>query len=179
MNSDAAKIAEAFFRDSVSMAEIGRRYGLTRERIRQIVEQADPSGVRRKERLERIAQEEAEALFLKQEAELLRRAESATPCSVCGSWILRKVSLAENEMPRSCSPECAQMWNHGGLRYRIDPEEHAKHRISQARMYLRSPEKYPQYQVWALKMVGDNPPSPNRRYRWKESQTSKLVDSLR
>lgn len=155
-------IADAYLLSARTLADVGREWGLTRERIRQCVEWADPTGQLKLERKVRIAFDTELAL-------LLDRAAQAKPCLVCGSWVLRNPTF------NTCSTECAQAWV--AARYHIDPERAERHRKACARSYLRRPDKYrPSVLAWAERMLSDNPPPKNRTFHYKDSRATKALE---
>ena len=147
-----------------TLQAIGDRYGLTRERIRQIL----PTGaatVVEKIRRDRKRTQKRTQKFL---AACQRALAENRKCQVCKGWILRNTKV-------TCSHECAEAYL--PLRHF---DEHEEHRRETARTYLAKPEKYKKsLSEWAEKMLGPSPPPPNRRYLVPGSKRSELIRKYR
>jgi hypothetical protein len=144
-----SEIARRYTTTDDTLQDIGDDYGVTRERIRQIL----PVGVKQAKKLNQEARRRSDAF----NAACQRAIDNNLVCVVCSSWILRRASGGVHTI--TCSPECAEAWLH--LR---TFDEFDKHRQQMARTYLANSEKYPRQQEWAKAMLGPNPPPRNRRW---------------
>lgn len=170
-NERFEQIANRFLDTELTLAAVGREYGLTRERVRQIAAMFDPDGSRRaahKARVQRIRETKRAAA---QWRELKRRAKAARPCAVCGSWVLRKAQV-------TCSQECAEAWP--TLRFHLDPVFRARHRARIARWYLAHPGKVTRSQLnWAKKVLAGEPMHQSQgRWTLPGSRPQQLLEQL-
>lgn len=158
------------YRSRWTMGAIGALYGLSDARVKDLLMVHMPAEERRAIKLAEIADRAAERKAQRLLAELLRRCAEASPCIVCGAWVLRKTK-------RTCSPECATAWMVG--RYQLDDEYREKHRVAQARTILATVEKQPPHRIeWARRMLSDDPPPPNRRFAWAGSAASRVAEQV-
>jgi hypothetical protein len=127
-------IVEAFDDDpTLTLEEVGDRYGITRERVREIlVQHGRVSGRKR-------LQARAEERLFRQFAE---RARSAVPCAVCGSWVLRRTRTGRK---KTCSSECTRLWNE--VRFSIDEEERERQRYATATWVVEHADRVPANRV--------------------------------
>lgn len=165
---DADEIAE-MYRAGVTLSAMGKEFGVTRERIRQILADhlgKDGMAAAKEQNIAVHAAAARATREVAQLAKLLRRIESARPCVVCKSWVLR------GESRSTCSSECARVWVTGG---RLQtPEGHHAHRLAVARTILREPTtNRPSKVAWAKRMLSDDPPPPNRRFIVPGSKASR------
>lgn len=137
------------------MQSMGDEWGITRGRVRQILAE-NGIHVRRMKR-EHNAVMSVERL----RARLLKAMQAALerpPCVVCGAWIIRSFRDV-----KTCSEECSDVYTQ--TRFTIDADAHHRHRVQTAESILRYPEKHKPSRIdWANRMLGPNPPPPNRRY---------------
>ena len=158
------------YRSKWTMGAIGALYGLSDDRVKDLLIVHMSAEDRRAIKLAEIADRAAERRSAKSLDELLRRCAEATPCVVCRGWVLRRRGTL------TCSPECAKTWVVGRLQ--LDENEHEKHRRSQARTFLAKPEKYARYTEWAKRVLSDDPPPPNRRFVVPGSRAAAVVESI-
>lgn len=140
-----------------SLATIAADFGISRQAVhKRILRVATPAqrhrAIRVKERLRLERQ--------RREVEAPTRA-----CVVCGKPVRRgRVT---------CGGSCAD------ARLARDRVAHQRHRISQATSILRRPEvKAPAEVRWARRMVGPEPPPPNRRFTQRGSRAAQAVREL-
>jgi hypothetical protein len=146
------------YRDKgLTLEQVGGRYGLTRERVRQIVARLDPQAKATRTRI--LAEHERD-----------RRLAEAHPCRVCGKPVLR------GRRAQTCSPKCAEDWR--VVRYQLDPEHHRRFRQVQARSILRNPRKHPPGQLsWARAILTGNA-APNRRFVVEGSRSAQVLERV-
>jgi hypothetical protein len=153
-------VARDLWLEGATLEELGRRYGVTREYVRQVVEQHYPgSGQearrRRRERADEVtAQKKAQA-----QAEIQERVNrgEAPPCAVCGQPNLRALDSAKS---LTCGEICAEAWP--VLRYYLQPGYAAKHREAIARSTLKNPRSKPFERAHAQRVLDGTAP-PYRR----------------
>jgi hypothetical protein len=169
-----AEWVRLFVHEGLTMTEIGDRYGVTREYVRQCLKARGVSSkavFAKRRRLKRI---EAGKVPLDV---VLAAMASAVPCAVCGGWVVREGPRNPSQPTRTCSPECAGIWPI--IRYRHNPEVHDRQRVANARRFLAHPERYtPSKLRWAERMMSDNPPPPNRRFAVPNSLATKALAAL-
>ncbi len=162
---DYGEIERLYSTEGLTLQEIGDRYGVTRERIRQIL----PRGASDAKRV-RLRHQKRTKRFL---ASCQRALDDDLHCRTCGGWILRGVKRMVP--PLECSTECARAF---AVLRTFDDHEH--HRRQTARTYLASPEKYKASVLeWSEAMLGPNPPPPNRRYLIPGSERAELIAKYR
>ena len=144
-----------------SYAAIGRKFGVGRERVRQIVAK-DPEAQDRRAERERQEEKRREKMLAELRAEaftdrLRTVIEEDIRCVACGGWVIRDIANS-----KTCSPECAEAWSI----LRSFPEVSGDdHRLYMAKSIIRHPENYSDTEIeWAQRMKVDAPP-PNRRAR--------------
>jgi hypothetical protein len=121
-----------------TLAAVGRSYGLTCERIRQVVAALEPRAARlgmaaRRERAA-IARENARAVAT------LRRARANPPCTICWGPVARALYGHPGARGRTCCPHCAELW--GLLRYQLDEQTRQRVRLQQARSSITHPDTH-------------------------------------
>lgn len=139
-----------------TLEAIGAKFGMSRERIRQIVNREGVfiSDVRARRAEARIAEDEA-----------LRQAV----CRVCRRPFRRVGNTS------TCSADCARLRVIG--RHYLEPEKAAQGMVNQATTILRRPEKYKAASVrWAERVLAGEVTTPNRRW---SSPTSEVTELLR
>lgn len=130
-----------------SLRSIGKQFGLSHERVRQLFEKADPEfsgrvAIKRQEQLnERKRQKAAEI-----------QAERDRPkgtCRICDGPITRP------NAKYACSEECQDTWNK--IRFHIDEDIRRKHILAAARVIMKNPTRYKDAQVnWANQAIVGN-----------------------
>lgn len=126
-------LAEEYAEDpDLTLADIGDRYGVTKERVRQWLAEVDPTAAERHRVAQRAARVAREAQAQRQEQlELARSWEAGVLCVVC-------------EGPRpsnrrtTCSLRCSRLWKRA--RYNIDSEARDRHQLAVARHRVSHPE---------------------------------------
>ncbi len=164
-SSDYGEIERLYSIEGLTLQEIGDRYGVTRERIRQIL----PRGASNAQRVRRYNQKRT-TRFL---AACQRALDMDLKCKTCGGWILRMTT--GSLPPMNCSADCSQAYLM--LRHFDD---HEGHRREMALTLLASPEKYKQSQLdWAEAILGPDPPPPNRRFLIPGSKRAQMIAKYR
>lgn len=112
--------AVRLYREGLNLRQIGERFGVTRERVRQWIS----------ERGESVRGLKAERPI---KLDLL---EQTATCVVCLGpvWSDRRARIKDVRNP-TCSHECAELWS--VARYYIDPTERQRQRVSKARAGLK------------------------------------------
>lgn len=153
VNADRDRRIVEAVRAGATLREAGERFGISYERVRQIVKRIDPAAIIEGQRVRLQAALDG------------RRAEKRTPsgkpllhrvCKVCGAPY-----TTTNPRSVTDTPECARKWTAGGYRYH-DPENRARQHLVQARANLRNPNAKPAHVRWALKVLeraGEEPPA--------------------
>jgi hypothetical protein len=162
----------ALWRDGETYVEIGARYGVTKQAVQsRLSRRAKPSdrSANRRAREERRRAEIA--------AERARAAETDPPAdeptSVCAI-----PGCSRPARRRTCGPDHARMWQ--VARRQLDPDEHLRHRQTQARAILREPEAHPASAVErARALVSEDPPPPNRRWIRQDSAVAEVLERVR
>jgi predicted nucleic acid-binding Zn ribbon protein len=139
--------AASMFRSYVSgntLQEIGDQYGLTRERIRQILDRSYG------DRVHFIRQ------VNKESDTRVRAKKSAKTCPVC----LRE----HNRSATTCSHRCSEL--HVLTRYRRDGDYRERHRIFRAKSVRKHKDKYTPDQVRHAEAILDGTARRYTRARW-------------
>lgn len=98
------------------------------------------------------------------------RVVSPLPCPICFGRVVGRGR-------RTCSTDCAHAWN--VVRRALDPQQKRQHRVSQALAIMRNPSGYQPSRVrWAERILGDDPPPPNRQYRQRGSRVHRVLEEL-
>ena len=130
-----------------SLRSIGKQFGLSHERVRQLFEKEDPEfsgrvAIMRQEQLNESKRQKAAAI----------KAERERPkgtCRICAGPITRP------NAKYACSQECQKTWNL--IRFGIDDEIRRKHILAAARVILKNPARYKDAQInWANQAVAGN-----------------------
>lgn len=119
----ATRIVELWERDDITYAAIGEQFGISRERVRQILQREIPGKIAER-RLQRKLQK-----FSEREE---RRRGTRKECAMCATPFWGKKNN------RYC-PECSRDAN--PLLYHMIPKRHETHRLYMAILYLRDPPK--------------------------------------
>jgi lambda repressor-like predicted transcriptional regulator len=136
MSEEGIRAAREAWIGGTSLRALGRRYGLSGERVRQVLEQAYP-GIGEKAnaaRMERSAALKA-SRAAEQESRRIEAEKHAPPCAVCLRTNIRAV---HDSRVITCSPGCAEAWRI--LRYYLDEDYAEIHRKNMADWILRQPE---------------------------------------
>lgn len=153
-----------------TLQAIADTYGVSRERIRQVVKQVDasvPEALRSTAEVRRERSEEQEL-----SNKLTRRMEAALKhdrkCQVCGAWVLRGNYV-------NCSPEHTEAWSY--LRVVDNPLEHRRY---MAKTYLDKPERYSESNLdWARRVMSGEVTEGNRRYLIPGSKSAEYIRKYR
>ena len=128
------------YEQGATLRDIGKQFGISHERVRQLFEKTDPEfsgrvAILRQEQRNEAKRQRAAAV----EAE---RNRPKGTCRICDGDILRPNSKY------ACSTECQQVWNR--IKLHIDPELRRKHILAEANVILKDPNNYNDAQVnWA------------------------------
>lgn len=135
---DAAILAR-YRQGDVSYADLAAMYGVTRQRVGQIVKAADP----------RAAKKVVRARKSKPRPE--RKPDHR--CPVCGRNVYSAGRVTCNLPPPAGQAEsCAKVWPR--VRRQVDPEQQRRNEVQQAKSILRNPSKYPETRVrWARRTL--------------------------
>lgn len=162
-----------------SYAAIGRDYGVSRERIRQIVKEVQPDAKARRRALEALnenvkAQRQAEAEAQRFIDRLQEVIDQDLRCATCGGWVIR--DTGRDDENKTCSSECAKAW----VVLKSFPEVAGDvHRNHMATSILGNKEKYSDAEIeWAQRMQEDAPP-PNRRWVQEGSRRAEVLKKYR
>jgi transcriptional regulator with XRE-family HTH domain len=151
--------------------EVGDHYGVSGERIRQIVGRVDPRAIPAGAAARAVRRREQEA------AATQARLAALGPCRVC-LGPMQRVGLGERTI--TCSERCADLWRR--VRYHLDERQHETHRRIVARSVLARPDHYgPAKVASAQRYLAERPP-PNRRFRIPNTKTAEAlaqVEALR
>lgn len=177
MNQNAltldAEMAAAYA-DGETLGEIGERYGVSRERVRQRIKRYDETFTKdvleaRRTVAADVRRAAAEAAY----AAVL--AERGVPCVVCGAAF-----VPSGVRHLTCKSACAETWVRN--RHRLEGREAQDRRRLQAAEYvLRYPERHPpstvkRSKLWvALAAAGQPLPPPSRRFKVPGSMASLLL----
>ncbi len=184
MNTRPYRDIERMFQmreEGKTLQQIGNEFGLTRERIRQILKEEDPKYAARLNWRRRELKEEQERIQRETEAH-----KAGAWCLVCGTLVLRKarghVTLSQavkdrNGFNLTCSSTCARKYE--VVKLQVNPQAWYNQRISYARSILRNAESRTGAEVrWAKRFLAGEATS---RGRWttKESKVRKTLDRER
>ncbi len=129
--TSAGRAAEAvaMYRDGKTLQQIGERFGVSRERVRQWI----------------VASGEATKNLKAQRVPDLELVEPIAQCAAClGTvWADRGKKSKGAKYP-TCSPECHEDW--ALARYYFHPDTRREHRVSIAKALLNSPQRLNSYQ---------------------------------
>ena len=157
-----------------TLAYIGHEFGITRERVRQLLNLVDPDHTQKAVLYrQRLRKRQASAVM---DQQLIERIRVKKRCRVCLAYVLRGKNV-------TCSSMCAELWTSAAVRFAIDDEAYAAHRINRAKTVLKNKDNYG-YQTrksllrHARRVVSGENTEPNRRYLVKNSLTSYLVEEI-
>ena len=120
------RIYESYCSDpATTYRDLAKRFGLSHERIRQIVDRLGLPEAKASRDARRAIGEQQLAY-----EQFVRRAEQARPCVMCGYWVLRGRG-------RTCSPACGVAYRTSSVRFAIDEAERSRHRERMARYWLK------------------------------------------
>lgn len=149
----AQTIARMYLEGDVTLEEIGLVYGVTRERIRQLLVLMGITKQTILTKRERYLAEARDETYKYSLEKLLERCANARVCITCYGWVLR------SEKFKTCSNECAELWR--VARYQLNEEAHEKQRQRSAKWTVRN-ETDPRKLASAKRILAHAP--PNRRY---------------
>lgn len=169
-NYQRAQDFAVLYRNGLTYTQIGAKYGVSRERVRQVLAKTGFDGRAAKARANR---ERIEAERLSKCLAVMQRAiDEDRKCTICGAWVLRKGPA------KTCSQACAELLR-GDARLYVRPEQREQHRFNVAKSILRNPKgKRPSQIAWAKRMLSDNPPPANRRFSVPGSRASEAARKL-
>lgn len=177
---DRIAFTEEYVTTHVTYQEIADRYGLTRERVRQLIKLTDPDAHTKHRALldAAIAEREDTKRTKKLLAQMQHALDNDLHCAVCGAWVIcRSGGNRENAGFLTCSPEHAVVWPI--LKTAVNTEEH---RRQMARSILNHPEttgKSPSKKPWAEAILGNSPPPKNRTYIVPGSNRAAIIKKYR
>lgn len=151
-----------------TLNEVGRKFGIGRSRVHQIVSGFDPDGSARAARRFRKQEEQ----FARDLRELEARAAAASPCKVCGSWVLRRAGAI------TCSSGCAKVWTTSSARYILDPQFREEQRVRTARYRLKDPLRRPAAEVRYAQRLLAGESKKGRRWHIPGGKAAKAVRSV-
>lgn len=152
MTRNAMMVEEV--RQGNTLATVGERHGVTRERVRQIVAALDPKAIAAGQRARAKAAPRPEP-----------RKRHRRTCPVCGAKF-----TTTDARRRTDSAECAEEWGPGGARRR-STDGMASHQDNVSATVLRRPDKYGVVKVrWAMN---------HRKARGLEGTFPELMDAGR
>lgn len=168
-------------REGEPLRTVAADYGLTGERIRQIVISLDPQVIRLGQAVRRERQVVlAEAREQVKLASRQRLLTTLPPCVVCWGPMQRPSrGAAKGRVPQgrtTCSPRCRELWYQ--LRYHLDPDLKEQHRLTIARRALQVGR--PGQQAWATNLLaGTSRQDPNRWRPYSATVTAGLAEVSR
>jgi hypothetical protein len=126
----------------VTLAQIGDRFGVTKERARQWIAEVDPKAADKHRKAQvRWRKRQADAMLAERRADLARNWERRILCAVC-------LGPRPSGRLKTCSHHCADLWKLAG--YNIDPTRRDNHQRAVARHRLEYPERHTMAEVdWA------------------------------
>ncbi len=116
-----------------TLQEVSEEFGVTRERIRQIVTAQDPQAVKKSNALRRERRQEQR--LRQREADLATNPE----CAICWGPILRKLVGPRGGKYPTCSPSCARLREI--VQYHLWDDVKLTHQRSMAKWHLAHPDK--------------------------------------
>lgn len=153
---------EQYYTDGQTLDSVGSAYGLTRERVRQIIDRqqavrSHPSGLAEPYETKR------QKVRAKREVEAKAQVEAKTKdCLICGQSFVGQGRACDNADCRYVYYTGRRIW---------DPERYASNRLSVARYALKHPEKNtPGSLAWAQRIVDGDAPPPRGRWLTKDSK---------
>lgn len=165
------QISKMYFEEGRSYADIAKKYGKTREAVRQFLNKNFPDRESGKEFRTKI--NEQRRAVAEETAEINRK--PVGNCVICGKEVFTNYGGPRAKV-RTCSPEHAKLWV--TARYNLDPDFRKRQRASTARSILRNKDKYrPSSIKWAKKVLEDEMP-PRRAYRLRDSQSSEAFEQV-
>lgn len=142
-------IASAYATGDVTLQELADKYGISRERVRQIVAKQDPTmparvmDKRKQRRRASDTEDEVDAM--------IAAAKHGAYCVMCGQLVTRRYNYPGNDrggFALTCSPECAE--DYPVVRDLIDEKRARARREAHANTVLANPKGYSDSQVrWA------------------------------
>lgn len=142
-----AEMQELYDR-GLSLRQIGRKFGITYERVRQCIDTSDRAAMRALERA--IAREAAYRARLRK-------------CRVCDVEF-----YSGGGRPQCCSKECSETYN--SLRYQLDPVRRRQQRVYSAHWTLEHPERHTEAQLQFARDVLDGKITlPDRTFMYKQT----------
>lgn len=158
------KIVALYKTGKYSLQEIGSRYNITRERVRQICYRHNFTGSDRIEQAKKMRAEQDAVLREKKKSAAIRRAkENNWTCPVCGVLNVRR---GFRDTFKTCSTECSRLYVL--LRPRIERNEYAAY---QARSMIRRDalQEQPAFKVnHARRVLADEAVKHPERYYYRE-----------
>lgn len=153
------ELAERYRTGNVSYADLAAQYGVSRQRIHQVILQHDPHAIKEGKEKQRIQAEQLKAVQ-KQE----RQRRLATPigtCRVCYDPIYRQSS--RRRAIQSCSTRCSDLW--AVVRYHMDEGVRQQQTRAIARWALQHPDRVSPWQLrYAKKIINNEPIASTGRW---------------
>ena len=157
LNQDALQEALDRRLQGESLRSIGRSYGLTGERIRQLLEKLDPNHSLKAQRArQRVRQAQLEAAF---EDRVVQSEANGRQCVICYGTIVGAPSRI------TCGGRCAKLWTL--CRYQLDEHSRERARRAGARWVVEHPSQVTKYQLRYAQRVLEG--TSERRGRWVNS----------
>lgn len=155
----------------MTLGQIAREYGLTRERVRQICTREEPDHTDKS----RAAREQREMLAEQERRFQWEREVEASDrtCAVC----LSNMHPSTPARVKTCGGECAEVW--AKARYHLDRDQWSRHRESVARSILNHADKRRESEIaWAERVVAGDAPEPRGRWFVAGSEVERLVTEV-
>jgi hypothetical protein len=170
-----AIIQVALNEPALTFEEIGQRFGISRQRVDQILKR-NGIGSERTEQARLLRQktkDEAAARARRRRLEKRAKELGVRICRIC----YQPIPIERDRRALTCSKRCKRLW--AIARLQLDPEEHDRHRQSQARTIVAHPDNRSPAEIeWATRMVNGEQPPPNRRYIVSGSATEKALQEV-